>query len=193
MEKIQVGHKEFNLVQIISDKCSIVERNGKRFFLRKLDSLLEDGDMQIYCAKRLSTSGVNFPKIYKIDKKRELMLSEYIEGENLAQFLSSSDMPEKAFENLFINAYMAKRNHMTLDYLPENFIIQNDKLFYIALFYKKYDKSEDLTEKYIRLYFNTTDLMNYLKTRGIIYDKSRIKDQYQTNKDIVLMTCKYYR
>ncbi|MCQ2802384.1 MAG: hypothetical protein MJ225_01725 [Bacilli bacterium] len=193
MENIKVGHKEYQVAQIISDTCSILERKNKKFFLRKLLELRNGGNMQIYCAKRLSTSGINFPKIVKIDKKRGLMLTQYLEGENLASYLGKSDMTDDLFESLFLNQYMARRSALTLDYLPENFIIVKGKVFYTYPFYKKYDHKEDLTEKYIRLYFNTNELGNYLKKLGISYDISRIKDSYATNKQIVLTTCKHYK
>lgn len=190
MEKILIGHKEYSAIDEISENCLIVERKSKQYFLRKLH---DEAKMQIYCAKRLSNSGINVPKVIKVDKKRQFLLTEFIHGENLTQILSQRDMSDEMYESLFINQYMAKRNSMTLDYLPENFIWNGKKLVYVALFYKKFDRSEDLADKYIRLYFNTHELSEYLKNNGILYDKTRIKDQYITNKQIVLTTCKFYR
>ena len=82
---------------------------------------------------------------------------------------------------------------MTLNYEPEKWMLVNNELYYLSLMTIRYQKPKDLVDRYIRLWFNTNELAKYLKDLGKNYDKSRIKNDFSTNKEIVLMTCKYYR
>ena len=82
---------------------------------------------------------------------------------------------------------------MTLDYEPDKWMLVDGKLYYIYPSFIMYSKEKDLADKYIRLWFNTKELANYLAKLGVFYDKSRLKEDFQTNKQIVLTVCKYYR
>ena len=88
---------------------------------------------------------------------------------------------------------MAKSGRMTLNYSPDKWIISNGVLYYVYPWFINYNPKEELSEKYLRLYFNTKELAEFLDKNGVFYDKSRIKDEYSTNKEMVLMTVKYYR
>ena len=62
-----------------------------------------------------------------------------------------------------------------------------------TLFILSISKEKDLVEKYIRLWFNTKETASFMKENGLSFDSGRIKNEYEVNKQIVLMTCKYYR
>ena len=67
-----------------------------------------------------------------------------------------------------------------------------DELFYTDLFCEKYIESNDFTKNQIRLWFLSNELRDYYEKNGILFDKNRLKQEYEVNKEMVLMTCKYY-
>ena len=193
METVKIKHREYQIVETVSDNSFIAERKDNKYFVRKFVPKSDEGNGLTYALEKISRSGVKSPKLIAIDYKNGYAVSEYVEGQLMSEYLSSNDMTESMYEDLFKNAYFAKFDHMTLDYEPDKWMLVDNKLCYIYPYFIIYSKEKDLAEKYIRLWFNTKELANFLTKLGIFYDKSRLKDDFHTNKNIVLMTCKYYR
>lgn len=193
METIKIKHRTFEIIERLSLDNFIVERKGKQYFVRQFDPKSQEGKELAYCLKNLSTSGVKMPKLHYLDDRNGFAVSEIIIGEKMSDYLSHSDMSEELFEQLFRNAYFAKVHSMTLDYEPEWWTLVNNTLYYTRPIFIKFQKEKDLADHYIRLWFNTHELAKYLAKLGISYDKSRIKDEYSTNKQVVLTVLKHYR
>ena len=193
MDTVKIKHREFQIVEAISDNSFILERKGKKYFGRKFTPRSIEGNELSYALLKIKNSGVKYPKLYYVDEKNGYAVSEYIIGEKMTEYLSKNDMSDELFEQLFKIAYIARLSHMTLNYEPDKWWLVNGELFYMYPLFISYDKSKDLAERYIRLWFNTKELANFMAKNGVFYDKSRIKDEYSTNKEIVLKVCKYYR
>lgn len=193
MEIVKIKHREFNVLETLSEDSFLLERKGKKYFAKQFTPKTQEGYELSYSARRLSTSGVKIPKIYWIDDKNGYVVTQYLEGQLMSDYLSENDPQESQYEQLFKNAYFARVANMTLNYEPEKWMLVNNELYYLSLMTIRYQKPKDLVDRYIRLWFNTNELAKYLKDLDKNYDKSRIKNDFSTNKEIVLMTCKYYR
>ena len=82
---------------------------------------------------------------------------------------------------------------MALEYKPENFIFTNAKLYYMPFKYSKYVSNEPFVQNDIRLFFFTKNFIKHCHDMGIDVDQSHLKSDYEVNKNIALMTVKYYR
>ena len=193
METIRIKHREFNILESLSEDSFLLERKEKKYFARKFTPKAQEGYELTYSVRKLSTSGVKTPKLYWIDDKNGYVVSEYVEAQLASDYLSENDLTEKHYENLFRTAYFARLSNLTLDYEPDKWMIKEDELIYLSPMTIRYQKEKDLVDHYIRLWFNTNELASFLSKLGKNYDKSRIKNDFSTNKEIVLMTCKYYR
>ena len=193
MEKIRIKHRDFEIVETISDDSFLMKYKDKNYFVRKFDPKSEVGKILSYAVERIAHSGVKSPKLYWIDNKAGYIVSEYVTGMNMMEYLSKNDMSEELYDQLFKIAYLARVKGMTLNYEIDKWMIRNNELVYIYPSFIVYKKEKDLVEKYLRLWFNTKELASFMDKNGVFYDKSRIKNEYATNKNIVLMTCKYYR
>lgn len=193
METIKIKHREFEKLEDINENQFIGLFKGKKYFITHFDPSSEEGKQYIYLLQRITNTGIRTPKLRWLDKKLGYSVREYLEGERADVVLSKGELPEKIYEDLFFNNYMARMSHMTLDYSPHNFLVVGDMLYYVIDDFIIFDKKKDLVDNYIRLWFDTKQLAEYLAKNGLSYDKKRIKDDYSTNKSIVLMTCKYYR
>lgn len=193
METIKIKHKEYQITQIISDDKYIGSYKDKKYLLRKFDYSSEEGKALLYNIKKLINNGVKVPKLIAVDKKVGFLVSEFIEGITAMEYLSKQDFSEDLFDQLFKINHMAKSGRMTLNYSPDKWIIREGELYYVYPWFINYNPKEELSEKYLKLYFNTKELAEFLNKNDVFYDKSRIKDEYSTNKEMVLMTVKYYR
>ena len=85
-----------------------------------------------------------------------------------------------------------KYEGILLDYSPNNFKLIKGKLLYLSCFYKKYEEKQNFVNTQIKLWFYTKELVNYLESKNLPVDHSRLKEEYETNKELVLATIKYY-
>ena len=193
MDTIKIKHREFTKVKDINDNQFVGLFKNKQYMIYRFDPHTEEGQQYLYYLQRITNTGIRTPKLYWVDKKAGYAVRQYLEGEYAHEIMAREDLPEEIYKDLFFNNYMAKMSHMTLDYTPSNWLVVKDTIYYMKDEFILLDKKKDLVDKYIRLWFNTKELAKFLAENGYSYDKKRIKDEYSTNKGIVLMTCKYYR
>ncbi len=193
MEVIKIKHREFEILENISENSLILERKNIKFFARRFEPRTQDAKEIAYAIRKIATSGVKCPKLYYLDEKAGYAVFEYLNGSTVMQYLSENDITENMYEQLFKNAYYARLSGMTLNYEPDKWMLVDGTMYYVYPMFILYKKEKDLVDRYIRLWFNTKELAKFMENNGVFYDKTRIKDEFSTNKEIVLMTCKYYR
>ena len=193
MEEIKIKHRIFQKVKDLSNESFLATYKDKTYEILKFDYKTESGGALVFALNRIKNSGVKSPKLYWIDKKAGYAVREYLEGETVMDYISREDLPDDFYKQIFINEYMAKINKMTLNYEPDKWIIVNGTLYYVFPQFINYNEEKDLVKRYLRLWFNTKELVQFLNKNGLSFDKSRMKDELVTNKEIVLMVCKYYK
>lgn len=193
MEEIKIKHRIFQKVKDLSNESFLATYKDKTYEVLKFDHKTESGGALVFALNRIKNSGVKAPKLYWIDKKAGYAVREYLEGETVMNYISRENLPDDFYKQLFLNEYMAKINKMTLNYEPDKWIIVNGTLYYVFPQFINYNEEKDLVKRYLRLWFNTKELVQFLNKNGLSFDKSRMKDELVTNKEIVLMVCKHYK
>ena len=192
MSTLVIKHKEFEIIEILSNnvfKCSF---KNKEYIVHKLDTSDSHYKDNVAQLNKLVHSGVKQPKLKFLDKKSGYLVREYIEGINLFDYILEHDFDENIYKKVFFNSYSAKVCGLTLNYDLKSWILVNDDLYYIGLFSQKYNPENDFTKSEIRKWFLGKELEEYYKNNGVLIDKTRIKNEFSVNKEMVLMTCKYY-
>ena len=192
-EIIEIKRKEYEIIEQIGDHSFKVERKGQFFFMKKFEDDPVAFEKFIDAEHRLRVSGVTNPKCYLYDKKLRIAIIEYVEGENCLEILLKEDLSEDVIQLLFKTFWYARNDQMALDYSPQNFVFNNGKLFYLPFKCERFTTNEQFVQKDIMLWFFTKDFIKYCHSLGISVDESRLKSDYETNKNIALMTVKYYR
>ena len=194
VEEIEIKRKNYQVVEQISDHSFKVERKGKYFLLKKFDDDPEGFEKFTDCEHRLRVSGVSNPKCYLYDKKLRWAILDYIEGENCFDILKEKGaLPEEVLELMFKAYWYARNDRMALDMKPDNFVYTDGKLYYMPFKYERFVSNDTFVQRDLRLWFFTKDFVKYCHDKGIDVDQSQVKSDYETNKNIALMTVKYYR
>lgn len=193
MSEIKIKHRIFEKVKDLSDESFLATYKDKEYEVFKFDYKTEAGDALMYALTRIKNSGVKAPKLFLIDKKAGYAVREYLEGESVMELLSKENLSEDLYKQIFQNAYYAKVNGMTLNYEPDKWIIKDNTLYYMLPQFIIYNEEKDLVKKYLRLWFPTKELAQYLANHNLSFDKTRLKEELATNKELVLIVCKYYR
>ena len=192
-EIIQIKRKEYEVIEQISDHTYKVERKGQYYLMKKFEDDPAGFEKFVDAEHDLRVSGVTNPKCYLYDKKLRIAILEYIEGETCFDILLKEDLSESIIEQLFKTFWYAKNDRLALDYSPKNFVFSNGKLYYLPFIVGRFTSNEQFVQKDIMLWFFTKDFIKYCHSLGIDVDQSRLKSDYETNKNIALMTVKYYR
>ena len=192
MEEIKIGFKNYKVISSLSDDSFIVENKNKKYLIRDLHGNLKEFYHIIDSYKRFLNTGIKHPKVKGKDKKRGLLLIEYIDGRNVMEMLIEKDLPEIIYEKIFFLAYMARVEHKALNFNPSLYVFDGKEIYYMNEELYEFNDETKFINKGIRLWFYTKEFVELLKEKGLESDKSRIKEDYAINKQIVLMTCKYY-
>ena len=191
-EIIEIKRKEFTVLEKMGDRSFKVERKGKIYFLKKYNTKQE---LQEFEEKqhKLRFTAIDLPKVYLFDKKDLVSVVDFIEGENLFDLLVKEDIKDEIiYKFLFAAEWYARREKVKLDYRPENFKFDGKKLFYLPYTCEPLDSNYNFALTDLRLWFATKQFASYVKSKGIAFDDSRTGDEYSVNKQIALMTVKYF-
>lgn len=192
-EEIEVKRKVFAVIEQIGEHSYKVERKGQFFFLKKFEDDIAKFEAFQEAEHRLRVSGVTNPKCYLYDKKTHIAVLEFVEGQTCFEKLLSGSLEEPVIELLFKTFWYARNDRMMLDYRPENFVYTKEKLYYLPFIVEKYKDNESFVQHDIRLWFFTKEFIKYCHEKGVVVDEKLLKSDYETNKNIALMTIKYYR
>ena len=193
MSEIKIKHRLFEIVEELSEKQLIATYKGKKYFIDLFEPKSKAGSEITFSCNRISSAGIRSPRIKIIDKKHGYIVREYLEGVSIMEMIAKDELPEEVYHQLFLNAYLAKRSAMTLNYEPDKWIWIDNTLYYVYPHFIIFNEEKDLVKHYLRLWFPTKELIQFLSQNGLTFDKNRLKDEYATNKAIVLMVCKHYR
>lgn len=112
------GAEQFTLKQIHHEPCDYYT------FGDKLASELRDYG-------RLRALGIPMPELLEVDREQELILKEYIEGQSIYELVKLDAMIPDYYEQVRRMCRVLYPAGLNIDYFPTNFIVREEKLFYI--------------------------------------------------------------
>ena len=146
------GAGEYVLKQIHHEPCDYYQ------FGDKLASELGDYE-------KLTTIGIPMPRLLAVDREQERLLKEYISGDTIFDLVEQDRMnPEYVaqMEEMCVRLYAAETN---IDYFPTNFVVREDKLWYVDYECNPYMEQWDFQHWGIRYWCKTPEFLQYLQQK----------------------------
>ncbi len=193
MSEILVKKVNYQVVEEVNSYIYKVKDQDKNYLVYDFSNSRDNFSDFKFAYKRLKSCGINIPKVYVLDKKNFRILMDDIGGDTAFDVLRNKDLDEKIIEQVFIMNYKARINRVRLDFDPHAFVIKEGELYYTPFTFTEYKREEDFTQKEIRLWFYTNEFKELLIKEKLPIDQSRIKNEYERNKEIVLLVVKYFR
>ena len=109
---------QYVLKQIHHEPCDYYQ------FGDKLQSELRD-------YRRLKDIGIPMPELLEADVEQERILKEYIQGPTIAQLVAENRMKQTYYEQIEAMCRLLYPANTNIDYYPTNFVVRDDKLYYI--------------------------------------------------------------
>lgn len=142
------GHGKFVLKQIHHEPCSYYR------FGNKLEAERRDYE-------RLVRTGIRMPRLLAVDVDNERILKEYVDGPTVYELILADRMKERYLEQVRGMARQLAPYGLNIDYFPTNFVVQDQKLYYIDFECNDYMEQWNFENWGIRYWGRTPELLEY--------------------------------
>lgn len=143
------GTKEYVLKQIHHEPCDYYQ------FGNKIEAEMKDYE-------RLKEIGIPMPEMYEVDIEKERILKEYIKGDTIFDYVLRDEVKPSFVEQvkeMCRDLYAANTN---IDYFPTNFVVQEDKLYYIDYECNDYMEEWNFENWGIKYWSQTKEFLEYI-------------------------------
>lgn len=144
------GENEYVLKQIHHEPCSYYQ------FGNKLESEMND-------YKKLMKIGIRMPKMLDVDVENERILKEYICGDTIFDLVLQDRVKEDYFAQIRSMCKVLYKDNTNIDYFPTNFVVQNEKLYYIDYECNNYMEEWNFENWGIEYWSKTEKFLKYVE------------------------------
>ena len=174
MEYIAVNGKTFEIVKLLGKGkggYSYLVTDGERQYVVKQIhhepcDYYQFGDKlqaELHDYGKLQKIGVLMPQLLDVDIANERILKEYIDGETVFDLVLRDAVTEQHFafiKQTCVKLYAANTN---IDYFPTNFVVSNDRLYYVDYECNEYMEQWNFENWGIKYWSKTPEFLTYVK------------------------------
>ena len=143
------GEKEYVLKQIHHEPCDYYQ------FGNKIESEMKD-------YKRLKEIGIPMPEMFEVDIENERILKEYIKGDTVFDYVLRNEVKPIFVEQMKEMCAVLYPANTNIDYFPTNFVVQEDKLYYIDYECNDYMEEWNFENWGIKYWSQTKEFLEYV-------------------------------
>ena len=88
-------------------------------------------DKELYSYERLESLGIYIPKLTGYNREENIVIKEYLEGKDILGLIRDGGLSKDNFLELLRYAELLNSDNLNIDYFPNNFIMKDEKLFYL--------------------------------------------------------------
>lgn len=117
--------------------------------------------------KKLKSIGINIPLMIDVDIENERILKEYIEGETIFDLVLQDKIKSDYLKQVKEMCKLLYPANTNIDYFPTNFVVQNDKLFYIDFECNNYMDEWNFENWGIKYWSKTEEFLKYIESKNL--------------------------
>ena len=143
------GTKEYVIKQIHHEPCDYYQ------FGNKMESEMKDYE-------RLKKIGISMPEMIEADIEKERILKEYIKGDTIFDYVLRNEVKPIFVEQMKAMCVVLYAADTNIDYFPTNFVVQEDKLYYIDYECNDYMEEWNFENWGIKYWSQTKEFLEYV-------------------------------
>lgn len=187
-----VNQIEYEIVKLLGHGKGgysyLVERNGRQFVLKQIHH--EPCDYYAFGNKietertdyaRLLEMGIRIPEMLDIDITNERILKEYIEGPTIYELIAKGEMKDAYLVQVKDMAEQARLAGLNIDYFPTNFVVQDEKIYYIDYECNPYMEQWNFENWGIKYWSKTQEFLEYMNY--LLENQNRVDDIVKAASD----------
>lgn len=144
------GAGQYVLKQIHHEPCAYYQ------FGNKIEAELND-------YARLKKIGIRIPRMFDLDRERERILKEYIAGDTIYDLVKQDKMKAAYIEQIKDMCTLLYAANINIDYFPTNFVVQNEKIYYIDFECNDYREEWNFENWGVKYWSKTPEFMKYVR------------------------------
>ena len=144
------GENKYVVKQIHHEPCSYYQ------FGDKMQSELNDYN-------RLREAGILIPEMIEYDLQNERILKQYIDGKTAYQLVLEDKMKDEYIAQIRDMCKLLYPRAINIDYFPTNFILNEEKLWYIDFECNNYMEEWNFEYWGIKYWSKTEEFLEYVK------------------------------
>ena len=98
-----------------------------------------------------------------VDKENEIILKEYIEGETIYNLILSDEMKNIYIDQIKDMCKLLYDANTNIDYFPTNFVVNEDKIFYIDYECNNYMEEWNFENWGVKYWSKTPEFLKYVE------------------------------
>ena len=103
------------------------------------------------------------PKMLDVDVGKERILKEYICGDTVFDLVLKDGVKEDYFDQIRSMCKVLYRENTNIDYFPTNFVVQDEKLYYIDYECNDYMEEWNFENWGIKYWSKTQEFLKYVE------------------------------
>lgn len=127
------------------------------FESNKLQSELRD-------YKTLKRVGITIPDLICYDDERQFLLKEYVDGQTIAEIVGKGLLKDEYIIQMLEMCTLLYAEGLNIDYFPPNFVVEDERLYYIDFECNKYMEEWDFEHWGVYFWANTDGMSKFNKT-----------------------------
>ncbi|WP_141138431.1 hypothetical protein, partial [Vibrio sp. V05_P4A8T149] len=126
-------------------------------------------ELEVNAYRALKRSGIRVPKLLDINVKDNYLVKEFIDGSLVTDLVIQDALPDTCIAQVCYMSTLLKTFGLNIDYFPDNFVLNNDTLYYVDYEINSYDESWDLANWGLYYWANSKGMKMYRKTQNPKY------------------------
>lgn len=171
---MNVNKKEYKIVKLLGHGKGgysyLAEREGKFYVLKQIHhepceyySFGNKIEAEQNDYNRLLQTGIRIPRMLDIDVANERILKEYIDGPTIYDLVKNDTMKDLYLVQMREMAKVVYDAGLNIDYFPANFIVQDEKIFYIDYECNSYMDEWNFENWGIKYWSKTPEFIDYME------------------------------
>ena len=133
----------------------------------------------------LKSVGIAMPELMYHDDGKQFLIKEYIDGKTIAEIVAENSLKDTHVKQMFDMCERLYARNLNVDYFPTNFVVENDRLYYIDFECNVYIEEWDFEHWGIYFWANTTGMARFLETGDHRHLSENAKPHKQGSEETV--------
>lgn len=116
--------------------------------------------------ERLKAIGIPMPDLLDVDIRQERILKTYLAGETIYELVLQDRMKPGYVEQVQEMCRLLYPANTNIDYFPTNFVVQEEKLYYVDFECNDYMEQWDFEHWGVRYWSKTKEFLDYAAAHG---------------------------
>lgn len=190
IKEVMVNNIEYRIKKYLGKGKSgysyLAEREDKYYVIKQIHhepcdyySFGNKVEAELNSYETLKKIDITIPILIDVDKEKEIIVKEYIDGPVLIDLIANNVIKEEYISQIFNMTKKLYTVNLNIDYFPTNFVIQDERIYYIDYECNNYSDEWNFENWGIYFWVSSEKIKSFVDTGNyelIIKNGKPIKD-----------------